>query len=264
MASHNDETSGSSTDSIDFSVRSSYECRSLATQSDFSSSVNSEITNRNDSLLDPLGGNVSPLMFQSQSTESSNLASQAQDPNICRQIFPTESCTTEYSTSGILNPEQSTSGIIHQISSDVTDTTQSETSDSTSNTERVSPTESDSTDCKINTETLTQYARGVETQFDSQEMYPDTMSQSSEGLQRSHRRTVQRYDIASNSSSSSMDLTYDPALEIPPLTRQNAIYIPSTSRKRDLQSTESDEENEDIPPRKKTRKKDKIIVDKKK
>ena len=269
MASHNDETSGSSTDSIDFSVLLCSQSRSLATQSegdsetffistDFSSSVNSEITNRNDSLLDPLGGNVSPLMFQSQSTESSNLASQTQDPNICRQIFPTESCTTEYSTSGILNPEQSTSGIIHQISSDGTDTTQSETSDSTSNTERVSPTESDSTDCKINTETLTQYARGVETQFDSQEMYPDTMSQSSEGLQRSHRRTVQRYDIASNSSSSSMDLTYDPALEIPPLTRQNAIYIPSTSRKRDLQST--DEENEDIPPPKKQGKRIKLLL----
>ena len=270
MASHNDETSGSSTDSIDFSVLLCSQSRSLATQSegdsetffistDFSSSVNSEITNRNYSLLDPLGGNVSPLMFQSQ---SSNLASQAQDPNICRQIFPTESCTTEYSTSGILNPEQSTSGIIHQISSDGTETTKSETSDSTSNTERLSATESESTDCTINTESLTQYARGVETQVDSQKMYPAMMSQSSEGLQRSHRRTVQRYDMASNSSSSSMDLTYDPALEIPPLTRQYAICIPSTSRKRDLQST--DEENEDIPPRKKTRKKDKIIVDKKK
>ena len=88
------------------------------------------------------------------------------------------------------------------------------------------------------------------------------MSQSSEGLQRSDRRTGQRYDIASDSSSSSMDQTYDPALEIPPLRRQYAICIPSTSRKRDLQST--DEENENIPPKKKKRKKDKIIVDKKK
>ena len=69
---------------------------------DFSSSVNSEITNRTDSLLDPLGGNVSPLMFQSQSTESSNLASQAEDPNICRQIFPTESLTQNYSDTSSL------------------------------------------------------------------------------------------------------------------------------------------------------------------
>merc|ERR1712002_1200398 len=112
----------------------------------FSSSGNSEITNSNDPLLDLLGGNVSPLMFQSQ---SSNLDSQAQDPNICRQILPTESFTRNYSdtssqtihapnttdasTSGILNPEPSTSGISHQISSDGTETTKCETSNSTSN-----------------------------------------------------------------------------------------------------------------------------------
>ena len=232
---------------------------------DFSSSVNSEITNRTDSLLDPLGGNVSPLMFQSQSTESSNLASQAEDPNICRQIFPTESLTQNYSdtssltihapnttqvsSSGILNPEPCTSGIIHQIASDSTETIKSETSDSTSNTDLVSTTESDSSDNTNNTESLTQYVRGVETQDDSQEMYPSTMSQSSEGLQRSDRRTGQRYEIASDSSSSSLDQTFDPAAwEIPPLRRQNAI-IPSTSRKRNLQST--NEENEYIPPKKK-------------
>ena len=76
MVSKNGESSGSSTDSIDFSVHSSYECRSMATQSegdsetffistDFSSSGNSEITNRTESIQDPLGGNVSPLMFES-------------------------------------------------------------------------------------------------------------------------------------------------------------------------------------------------------
>ena len=267
MASTNEESSGSSTESIDYSVRSNYEFRSMATQShedsetffistDFSSSGNSEITNSNDPLVDTLGGNVSPLMFQSQST---NLDSQAQDPNICRQIFPTESFTQNYSdtssqtihvpnttdasTSGILNPEPSTSGIIHQFSSDGTETTKSEHSDSISNTESLSTTVSESPGCTINTESLSQYTRGVETQDESQEMYPSTMSQSSEGLQRSDRRTVQRYDIASNSSSSSMDLMYDPSVETPPLRRQYAICIPSTSRKRDLEST--DEENED-------------------
>ena len=83
------------------------------------------------------------------------------------------------------------------------------------------------------------------------------MSQSSEGLQRSDRRTVQRYDIASNSSSSSMDLTYDPSFEIPPLRRQYAIYIPSTSRKRVLESS-TDEESADnifIPHKKKIQEK---------
>ena len=276
MASKEGESSGSSTDSIELAVLASHESRSMATQpegdfetffisTDFSSSGNSEITNRTDSLLDPLGGNVSPLMFQSQSTESSNLASQAEDPNICRQIFPTESLTQNYSdtssltihapnttqvcSSGILNPEPCTSGIIHQIASDSTETIKSETSDSTSNTDLVSTTESDSSDNTNNTESLTQYVRGVETQDDSQEMYPATLSQSSEGLKRSDRRTEQRYEIASEGCSSSLDPTFDPAaLEIPPLRRQNAI-IPSTSRKRDLQST--DEENENIPPKKK-------------
>jgi len=211
MASTNEKSSGSSTESIDYSVRSNYEFRSMATQShedsetffistDFSSSGNSEITNSNDPLVDTLGGNVSPLMFQSQST---NLDSQAQDPNMCRQIFPTESFTQNYSdtssqtihvpnitdasTSGILNPEPSTSGIIHQISSDGTETTKSEHSDSISNTERLSTTESESPGCTINTESLSQYTRGVETQDESQEMYPSTMSQFSEGLQRSDR-----------------------------------------------------------------------------
>merc|ERR1712240_186079 len=220
------------------------------------------------------GGNVSPLMFESQSTEPSNIGTQAEDPNICRQIFATESLiqnysdtssltihapnTTQVSSSGILNSEPCTSGIIHQIASDGTETIKSETSDSTSNTDRVSATESDSIDCTINTESLTQYVRGVETQDDSQEMYPSTMSQSSEGLQRSGRRTGQRHDLASDSSSSSLDQTFVPAaLEIPPLRRQNAI-IPSTSRKRDLQST--DEENENIPPKKKKKKNDEFIV----
>ena len=252
MASKNGESSGSSTNSIDFSVRSSYECRSMATQSegdsetffistDFLSSVNSEITNRTDSLLDLLGGNVSPLMFQSQSTESSNLGTQAEDPNICRQIFPTESLTQNYS--------DTSSGIIPENADDSTETIIFETSDSTTNTDLVSSAESESSDNTKNTQSLTQYVRGPETQDDSQEMYPATLSQSSEGLKRSDRRTEQRYEIASEGCSSSLDPTFDPAaLEIPPLTRQNAI-IPSTSRKRDLQST--DEENENIPPKKK-------------
>ena len=277
MASKEGESSGSSTDSIELAVLASHESRSMATQpegdfetlfisTDFSSSGNSEITNRTESIQDP-------LMFESQSTESSNLGTQAEDPNICRQIFPTESLTQNYSdtssltihapnttqvcSSGILNPEPCTSGIIHQIASDGTETIKSETSDSTSNTERVSATESDSTDCTINTESLTQYVRGVETQDDSQEIYPSTMSQSSEGLKRSDRRPEQRYEIASEDCSSSLDPTYDPAvLEIPPLTRQDAI-TPSTSSKRDLESTEED--NEYMKPPKK-KKKEKLCI----
>ena len=105
-----------------------------------------------------------------------------------------------------------------------------------------------------NTQSLTQYVRGVETQDDSQEMYPATLSQSSEGLKRSDRRPEQRYEIASEDCSSSLDPTYEPAaFEIPPLTRQDAI-TPSTSSKHDLDSTEV-ESDENEPPKKKKKKK---------
>merc|ERR1711989_272821 len=112
--------------------------------------------------------------------------------------------TTQVSSSGILNPEPCSSGIIHEIASGSTETIKSETSDSTSNTDLKSTTESDSSDNTNNTESLTQYVRGVEIQDDSQEMYPETLSQSSEGLKRSDRRTEQRYEIASEDCSSSL------------------------------------------------------------
>ena len=86
MASKEGESSsGSSTASIELSVLGSHESRSMSTQpegdfetffisSDSSSSGNSEITNRTESTQDP-------LMFESQSTESSNLGTQAEDPS---------------------------------------------------------------------------------------------------------------------------------------------------------------------------------------
>ena len=89
-------------------------------------------------------------------------------------------------------------------------------------------------------------------------MYPATLSQSSEGLKTSDRRPEQRYEIASEDCSSSLDPTYDPAaLEIPPLTRQDAI-TPSTSRKHDLEST--DEDNEYMKPKKKKKRKNDAFV----
>merc|ERR1711989_213872 len=143
---------------------------------------------------------------------------------------------------GTQNYSDTSSGIIHAIADDSTETIIFETSDSTTNTDLVSTTESDSSDNTSNTQSLTQYVRGVETQDDSQEMYPATLSQSSEGLKRSDRRPEQRYEIASEDCSSSLDPTYDPAaLEIPTLTRQDAI-TPSTSRKRDLESIDEDNE----------------------
>merc|ERR1712240_788638 len=182
-------------------------------------------------------------------TESSNLGTQAEDPNICRQFFSTESLTQNYS--------DTSSGIIPENADDSTEAIIFETSDSTTNTDLVSTTESEFSDNTKNTQSLTRYVRGVETQDDSQEMYPATLSQYSEGLKRSDRRPEQRYGIASEDCSSSLDPTYDPAaLEIPSLTRQNAI-TPSTSRKRDLEST--DEDNEYMKPERK-KKKEKLCI----
>merc|ERR1712240_472611 len=194
-----------------------------------------------------LGVNVSPLMFESQSTESSNVGTQSEDPNICRQFFPTESVTQKYS--------DTSSGIIPENADDSTWAIILETSDSTTNTDLVSSAGSESSDNTKNAQSLTQYVRGLETQGDSQEMYPATLSQSSVGLKRSDRQREQRYEIASEDCSSSLDPTYEPApSEIPPLTRQDAI-TPSTSSKRDLESTEED--NEYMKPQK--RKKGKMM-----
>merc|ERR1711872_613420 len=240
-------------------VRGSHGSRSISTQtegdfetvfisSDSEPSGNSETTNRTETTQDPLCVNVSPIMFESKSTESSNVGTQSEDPNICRQIFSTESLTQNYS--------DTSSGIIPENADDSTETIIFETSDSTTNTDLVSTTESESSDNTKNTQSLTQYVRGVETQDDNQEMYPATLSQSSEGLKRSDRRPEQRYEIANEDCSSSLDPTYDPAaLEIPPLTRQDAITL-STSRKRDLEST--DEENEYMKQKK--RKNDAFLV----
>ena len=262
MASKEGESSsGSSTASIEFSVRGSHESRSMSTQtegdfetvfisSDSEPSGNSETTNRTETTQDPLGVNVSPLMFESQSTESSNVGTQSEDPNICRQIFPTESVTQNYS--------DTSSGIIPENADDSTETIIFETSDSTTNTDLVSTTESESSDNTKNTQSLTQYVRGVETQDDSQEMYPATLSQSSEVLIRSDRRREQRYEFASEDCSDSLDPTYEPpAFEIPKLTREDAI-TPSTSSKRDLDSTEEDND-ENISPKKKKRKNDAFL-----
>merc|ERR1711872_929798 len=226
-------------------VRGSHGSRSISTQtegdfetvfisSDSEPSGNSETTNRTETTQDPLCVNVSPLMFESKSTESSNVGTQSEDPNICRQFFPTESVTQNYS--------DTSSGIIPENADESTDTVIFETSDSNTNTDLVSSAESESSDNTKNTQSLTQYVRGLETQDDSQEMYPATLSQSSEDLIRSDRQCEQRYEIASEDCSSSLDPNYEPpAFEFPPLTRQDAL-TPFTSSKRDLEST--DEGNE--------------------
>merc|ERR1711954_448570 len=99
--------SGSSTASIEFPVRGSHGSRSISTQTEWDFETvfissdseplgNSETTNRTETTQDPLCVNVSPLMFESQYTESSNVGTQSEDPNNCRHIFATESVTQNY------------------------------------------------------------------------------------------------------------------------------------------------------------------------
>merc|ERR1711872_1025257 len=223
---------------------------------------------------DPLCVNVSPLMFESQYTESSNVGTQSEDPNNCRQIFATESVTQNYfvlvypknADESNKNADESTENAdesnenadesnenadeSNENADKSTDTVIFETSDFNTNTDLVSYAESEPSDNTQNTQTLSQYVRGPDTQDNSQEMYPDALSQSSEPLIRSDRRREQRYEFASEACSDPLDPTYvPPACEIPPpITRQDAI-TPSNSSKHDLESTEVDSD-ENKPPKK--------------
>merc|ERR1711989_264704 len=77
------------------------------------------------------------------------------------------------------------------------DTVIFETSDFNTNTDLVSSADSEHSDNTENTQTLSQYVKGPDTQDNSPEMYPDTLSQSSEPLTRSARRREQIYEFAS-------------------------------------------------------------------
>merc|ERR1711954_179471 len=140
---------------------------------------------------------ASPLIFESQYTESSHVGTQSEDPNKCRQIFATESDTqcnfvvvcpedadesnddadvsNEIADESNENADEST-----ENADESTDTVIYETSDFNTNTDLVSSAESEPSDNTQNTQTLSQYVRGPDTQDNSPEMYPDTLSQSSE------------------------------------------------------------------------------------
>merc|ERR1712240_971695 len=138
-----------------------------------------------------------PLIFESQDSESSNLDTQSQepsensettqseDPNKCRQIFATESDTQckfvlvcpEDADESNENPDESTENVdestenAHETTENVDEST--EIADASSDTVIF-----ETSDYTENTQTLSQYVRGSETQDISQEMYPDTLSQS--------------------------------------------------------------------------------------
>merc|ERR1712175_18860 len=155
-----------------------------------------------------MGHTGRPLILESQDSESSNLDTnsqepsensetiQSEDPDKCIQIFATE---TQFDLVCPEDADESTEN------ADVSgDTVILETSDYTENTE-----------------TLSQYVRGSDTQDISQEMYPPTLSQSTEPLPRSARRRVQVYEFDSEPASDPLDSSYvPPACEFPPPLRR--------------------------------------------
>ena len=151
---------------------------------------------------------ASPLKFESQYSESSNVGTQSEDPNKCRQIFATESDTQckfvlvcpEDADESNENPDESTEKV--DESSENTDEGTEIVDESTENADvSIDTVIFEASDYTENTQTLSQYVRGSDTQDISQEMYPDTLSQSSEPLPRSARRRVQIYEFASEPSS---------------------------------------------------------------
>merc|ERR1711873_16905 len=178
----------------------------------------------------------SPLNETGEPSENSE-TTQSQDPDKCRQIFATETqfdlvCPEDGDESNE-NPDESTENADVSI-----DTVVFEASDYTENTQ-----------------TLSQYVAGSDTQDITQEMYPATLSQCSEPLPRSARRHVQVYEFDSEPASDPLDSSYvPPGCEFPPPLRREDAITPSTSSKHDLDSTEV-ESDENEPPKKKKKKK---------
>merc|ERR1711989_239207 len=201
-----------------------------------------------------------PLILESQDSESSNLdtnsqepsenseTTQSEDPDKCRQIFATE---TQFDLVCPEDADESTEKV-----DESTENTDETTDESTENADVSGDTVIfETSDYTENTETLSQYVSGSDTQDISQEIFPATLSQSSEPLPRSARRRVQVYEFDSEPASDPLDSSYvPPACEFPPPLRREDAITPSTSSKHDLDSTEVDsDENE--PPKKKKKKK---------
>merc|ERR1711954_224747 len=161
----------------------------------------------------------SNLDTQSQEPSENSETTQSEDPDKCRQIFVTETqfdlvCPEDADESNE-NPDESTEIVDESTeNADVSgDTVILETSDYTENTE-----------------TLSQYVSGSDTQEISQEMYQPTLSQSTEPLPRSARRRVQVYEFDSEPASDPLDSSYvPPACEFPPPLRREDAITPSTS-----------------------------------
>merc|ERR1711929_76627 len=215
-------------------------------------------------------GTGSPLILECQDSESSNLdtnsqepsenseTTQSEDPDKCIQIFATETqfdlvCPEDADESNE-NPDESTEKV--DESNENTDEGTEIVDESTENADvSIDTVIFETSDYTENTQTLSQYVTGSDTQDITQEMYPATLSQSSEPLPRSARRHVQVYEFDSEPASDPLDSSYvPPACEFPPPLRREDAITPSTSSKHDLDSTEV-ESDENEPPKKKKKKK---------
>merc|ERR1712240_195605 len=204
-----------------------------------------------------------PLILESQDSESSNLdtnsqepsenseTTQSQDPDKCRQIFATETqfdlvCPEDADESNE-NPDESTEKV--DESSENTDEGTEIVDESTENADvSIDTVIFEASDYTENTQTLSQYVTGSDTQDITQEMYPATLSQSTEPLPRSARRSVQVYEFDSEPASDPLDSSYvPPACEFPPPLRREDAITPSTSSKHDLDSTEVDSDENEPP-----------------
>merc|ERR1711872_1078157 len=162
------------------------ESSNIGTQSQ-EPSENSETTTQDPNV-------ASPLKFESQYSESSNVGTQSEDPKKCRQNFATESdtqckfvlvCpedadestenadeTTEKVDESTENADETTENVDESTeNADVSsDTVIFETSDFNTNTDLVSSADSEHSDYTENTQTLSQYVKGPDTQDNSPEI----------------------------------------------------------------------------------------------
>merc|ERR1712168_1335449 len=191
----------------------------------------------------------SNLDTNSQEPSENSETTQSQDPDKCRQIFATETqfdlvCPEDGDESNE-NPDESTENV--DESSENTDEGTEIVDESTENADvSIDTVVFEASDYTENTQTLSLYVTGSDTQDITQEMYPATLSQSSEPLPRSARRHVQVYEFDSEPASDPLDSSYvPPACEFPPPLRREDAITPSTSSKHDLDSTEVEsDENE--------------------
>merc|ERR1712121_451071 len=123
------------------------------------------------------------LHTNSQEPSENSETTQSQDPDKCRQIFATE---TQFDLVCPEDGDESTEKV--DESSENTDEGTEIVDESTENADvSIDTVVFEASDYTENTQTLSQYVTGSDTQDITQEIYPATLSQCSEPLPRSAR-----------------------------------------------------------------------------